>query len=176
MKPDTSVRMSFTLGILADRIKARLEKWEAQEITKRIWSKDFRVWSDSDRPEITDRLGWLDLPETMEQHLSEITRAAEAIRDENIEHIVLLGMGGSSLAPQVFHDVFGKQPGWPDLIVLDTTHPVEIKRVETLLDPERTVFIVASKSGTTQETISLFKYFFHRLAGQTSHPGSHFVA
>jgi len=176
MNPDTSVRMSFTLGIFADRIKARVEKWKAQEITKRIWSKDFRVWSESNRPEITDRLGWLDLPETMEQHIGEITRAAEAVRDDNFERIVLLGMGGSSLAPQVFHDVFGKQPDWPDLIVLDTTHPAEIKRVEMLLDPERTVFIVASKSGTTQETISLFKYFFHRLAGQTSHPGSHFVA
>ncbi len=165
----------FRLGAFEQAISRRLDIWRTQELTRRIWSKDFKVWSPHPKPEITDRLGWLHLPEQMKSEIEDIQAAASSLH-EGMQHVVLLGMGGSSLAPQVFHSVFGEVKGWPKLTVLDSTHPDEIRRIDSTLDYARTIFIVASKSGTTQETISLLHYFFERASHEIPDHQKHFVA
>ncbi|MCH7979590.1 MAG: hypothetical protein IH935_11540, partial [Acidobacteria bacterium] len=106
---------------------------------------------------------------------------AESAKAEGISHVVLLGMGGSSLAPEVFQRTFGNAPGYPELRVLDSTHPEAVRAVEAAVDLPRTLFLVSSKSGTTTETLSFFHYFWQRLSQtgsgeKTGAPGSRFVA
>jgi transaldolase/glucose-6-phosphate isomerase len=125
-------------------------------------------------PELADRLGWLTLPEAMAAQAGEFTAFADEIRGEGIRHIVLLGMGGSSLAPEVFQATFGRRDGYPELTVLDSTHPDAVRGVEQSLDLSRTLFVVSSKSGGTSETTSFFRYFWSRY--QPDAAGRHFVA
>jgi len=127
-------------------------------------------------PELTDRLGWLTLPERMIENLDGILRFADEIKSEGISQVVLLGMGGSSLAPEVFADSFGSASGCPGLIVLDSTHPDAVKDVRDRLDLDNTFFLVSSKSGTTLETISLFRYFWEEMRNSGGQPGKHFAA
>src|SRR6185369_14769516 len=114
----------------------------------RLWKKDYTVWAKETEPELTDRLGWLDLPESMEAQLPSLRALAEKARADGIKHVVLLGMGGSSLAPEVFQQTFGNASGYPALIMLDSTHPQSVKSVESKIDLARTWFLVSSKSGT----------------------------
>jgi glucose-6-phosphate isomerase len=151
-----------------DRIK---DEW----ILSRIWAHDHTVWKPSPE-EISNRLGWLHAPFTMMREVDRITAFANDVRADGIERVVLLGMGGSSLAPEALAKVFGAAPGYPELTVLDSTHPDAIRSVEDTLDIGRTLFLVATKSGTTVETLSLFRYFYHRVREVTSMPGSQFVA
>jgi transaldolase/glucose-6-phosphate isomerase len=141
-----------------------------------MWAKDPLLWFSKPQPEITDRLGWLVLPEMMRDNLEELSSFALQIKDEGLIQVVLLGMGGSSLAPDVFQNIFGNAPGYPGLLVLDSTHPSAVCSVEDRLDLKRTLFLVSSKSGTTQETLSLFRYFWHKSSLKTESPGEHFVA
>jgi transaldolase/glucose-6-phosphate isomerase len=134
-----------------------------QELVERIWARDATVWTGSDE----DRwLGWLDEPKRMQERVGEIARFAEEARTR-FETFVLLGMGGSSLAPEVLKRTFGAK----QIHVLDTTHPAMIRHAERSLDLDRTMFVVSSKSGTTLETLSHFEYFWAK-AGD----GDRFVA
>ncbi len=160
------------LGPYQEAVEKRLSLWEEEGFSKRLWAKDPTLWFGKEVPEISNRLGWLDLPERMYEEADRIKAFAEEIRKEGIRDAVLLGMGGSSLAPLVFQEVFGSRDGYPRLTVLDTTHPETILGVTSRLSPQGTLFIVSSKSGTTVETISLFLHFWHRLEGR----GRHFVA
>src|SRR6185436_1537657 len=101
---------------------------------------------------------------------------AEKARADGIKHVVLLGMGGSSLAPEVFQQTFGNASGYPALIMLDSTHPQSVKSVESKIDLARTWFLVSSKSGTTTETNSFFFYFWDKLKKIEAEPGGHFIA
>jgi transaldolase/glucose-6-phosphate isomerase len=101
---------------------------------------------------------------------------AAGVRSDGLEHVVLLGMGGSSLAPDVFANTFGSAPGHPALTVLDSTHPEAVLAVERRIDMEKTLFVVSSKSGTTLETLSLFRTFWERAMRASNTPGRHFVA
>ncbi|MGD8620353.1 MAG: hypothetical protein PVH60_00230 [Anaerolineales bacterium] len=160
-----------------DELKDQLKQLEAQSIIKRIWEHDHTVWS-ADPKEITNRLGWLDIPVMMDQALSKLDNLSEELRGDGIEEVVLLGMGGSSLAPDVFQRIFGNRIGYPQLIVLDTTHPDAIQASAMSFDLEKTAFIVATKSGTTVETLSLFRYFYTEalhLIGEKN-VGKHFIA
>jgi transaldolase / glucose-6-phosphate isomerase len=154
----------------------RLAAWQAQGIPARIWTKDPTVWFDSIRPEIVDRLGWLSLPAALTGRIDELREFAAEVRDAGTAHVVLLGMGGSSLAPDVLGRLFGPAAGFPTLAVLDSTHPEAVRAVEASIDPTTTLFLVSSKSGTTTETLTLFRYFWDRVAGTTSAPGRRFVA
>lgn len=169
-------RVAYALGDYAPAVSARLVEWADTKVAGRIWEKDFTFWSPAEVPEITDRLGWLDLPETMKPEIDEISVFAEEVRSEGIKHIVLLGMGGSNLAPKVYQAVSGNRPGYPRLTVLDSTHPDAVKAVEIEIDINATLFIVASKSGTTVETLSLFRHFYHRLPATAGKGGSRFIA
>ena len=132
----------------------------------RIWAGDHTLWS-SDPKEITDRLGWLDVPSSMlDSPVSEygtgvddLVQFAREVRDEGTKHVVLLGMGGSSLGAEVLGQCLGQKEDWPELIVLDSTIPARIASVVETIDPARTLFLVSSKSGTTIEPNMLYKFF-----------------
>jgi transaldolase/glucose-6-phosphate isomerase len=167
---------SFKLGTYESAIHDRLAKWVNDDMGRRIWEKDSTVWSKEEKPEIEDRLGWLDLPERMSAEIGPIRVFAEEIKDQGFTQVILLGMGGSSLAPEVFRATFGSAPDYPELTVLDSTHPDRIAAVESALDLKATLFVVSSKSGTTIETLSLLRYFYGRVSRVCDTPGRHFVA
>jgi glucose-6-phosphate isomerase len=131
------------------------------EVLRRLLEKDASLWSQSpeEQESIRNRLGWLDLHDTMAVRRAELEDFAREVRARGYTRAVLLGMGGSSLAPELFQSTFGAAPGHPPLTVLDTTDPASILALEGSIDPRSTLFIVSSKSGTTLETLSLFRYF-----------------
>ena len=167
---------TLSLAEYETAVQDRLEDWTRSGFSLGLWSKDHRLWSKEPQPEIVDRLGWLTLPETMQDVLDDFIYFAEEIRAAGFERVVLLGMGGSSLAPEVYQRTFGNQPGYPELITLDSTHPAAIQAVDDLIDPETTLFIVASKSGDTIEPLSFFRYFWQQVSAVTDRPGDHFIA
>ena len=169
-------RLELHLGTYQKRIDRRITQWQKAGIVSRIWKKDYTVWSKSPQPELTDRLGWLELPETMAEQSDKLSVLADQAKADNMKDAVLLGMGGSSLAPEVFQQTFGNAAGYPRLHVLDSTHPAAVKDLESRIDLAHTLFIVSSKSGTTTETMSFFDYFWDRLKQIEGEPGSHFVA
>lgn len=169
-------RLTFSLGDYERKVEKRLREWERTSYARRLLAKDSRLWFTEIQPEIKDRLGWLDLPRAMSKQLEELERFAHRIREQGIIHVLLLGMGGSSLAPEVLQRTFGNAEGHPELAVLDSTHPGAIQAVERRLDLERTLFLVSSKSGTTLETLSLFRYFWSRVSEISAEPGRQFAA
>lgn len=160
-----------------------LESFCEERVMCRIWSHDYTLWQ-KEPHEIMNRLGWLHIVEKMKENLASLTTFAEEIRQDGFEQAVVLGMGGSSLAPELFAEIFGPwaqlhRPETPHLAlsVLDTTNPDAIRSLEKRLDLKHTLFLVASKSGRTVETLSAFKHFYEQLL--TLDPdgaGQHFVA
>jgi len=149
---------------------------EGSSVVSRLWAHDHRLWKDGPA-EITNRLGWLHLPETMPSEIEDIAQFADEIRGEGFAHVLLLGMGGSSLAPETFARAFGAEEGFPDLHVLDSTHPDAIRRGIDSLDLQRTLVIVATKSGTTTETLSFFRYVHEQISHAVGDDvGSRFIA
>ncbi|TMA08352.1 MAG: bifunctional transaldolase/phosoglucose isomerase [Deltaproteobacteria bacterium] len=163
-------------GQYQNRVENRRETWQKDKFACRLWSKDPTLWFPKPVAEITDRLGWLTLPETMHDQLDGLKAFAAEVMADGIRHCVLVGMGGSSLAPEVFQTTFGNREGYPELIVLDSTHPAAVRAVEARVDLRRALFLVSSKSGTTTETLSFFRYFWHKASQVTGQPGRHFVA
>ncbi|HET8526289.1 MAG TPA: bifunctional transaldolase/phosoglucose isomerase, partial [Actinomycetota bacterium] len=140
-------------------VSERLQQMDRDRILERIWRKDHTVWKD-DPTEITNRLGWLSVTDLMHERIGELETFARRAAADGFETAVLLGMGGSSLAPEVFMRTFGSADGALELIVLDTTHPATIRRVADELDLRTTLFVVASKSGGTTETLSHLAHFW----------------
>ena len=158
----------------SDELIARFERdW----VLSRIWAHDFRVWK-PDPAEIVNRLGWLHAPFSMAREVDRLGAVANDARSDGIEHVLLFGMGGSSLAPEVFARAFGPASEHPALTVLDSTHPAAIADVERRLDLSRTLYLVATKSGTTTETRSLFRYFYSHIQEKegVAAPGGRFIA
>ncbi len=166
----------LNLGDGEEAVGARLEQWQHDDYAVRLWQKDPTLWSSSPAPELTDRLGWLSLPRDMHDQIDAIQDFARAVCKDGFTHAVLCGMGGSSLAPEVYHETFGHKKNCPELIVLDSTHPGAVAAVRERIDPSKTLFIISSKSGTTTETLSFFKYFWNEIAPSSGEPGRHFVA
>lgn len=167
-------RFAIRPGEVSDAWRTTLSNAEEDGLAERIWKHDPTVWSGDpeDIATIEQRLGWLDVVPRMRKHLAELAAFVESIRADGMQHVVLLGMGGSSLAPEVWTRVFGSREGYPRLVVLDTTDPVTIASVERSVNVAHTLFVVASKSGTTIETRSHFEYFWER----TGRQGRQFVA
>ena len=155
-------------------VREAVERLEADRVVSRIWAGDHTLWSDSPT-EISDRLGWLDITDAMRSEVGALTRFAHRVREEGIRHIVLLGMGGSSLGAEVMRQCFGRREGWPELIVLDSTLPAQIRLVSDTVDMARTLFVVSSKSGTTAEPNLLYRYF-RELVQEAGGDGGKFVA
>ena len=166
--------ISLALGTLTERVDARLASWDAGGFGARMWAKDHRLWSADEIPELSNRLGWLWLPGETGQ-VAGIEEFARQVRTDT-DRVVLLGMGGSSLAPEVYQATFGNAESHPDLRVLDSTHPEAVRAVRAGIDPGRTLFVIASKSGGTIETLSLFRYFWAEASEVVNDPGSRFVA
>ncbi len=148
-------------GAGADAVEGALERIDQERIVPRILDRDHTVWK-PDPDEIANRLGWLDAPHAMEKEADGLEAFARDAAADGCTHALLLGMGGSSLAPEVFRRVFGVAPGRLDLDVLDSTDPGAVLRRTRSLDPAATLHIVSTKSGSTVETLSLFKTFYNR--------------
>jgi len=168
--------IQMSLGPHQAAVDGRLATWRADRAAERLWAADHTLWTDHPEPEIADRLGWLRLPETMPKETTGLRSFADEVREAGFTEVVILGMGGSSLAPEVFQRTFGDRAGFPSLTVLDSTHPAAVAGADDRLDLSTTLFVVASKSGTTIEPLSLFEFFWDRVAAVTDDPGSHFAA
>jgi glucose-6-phosphate isomerase len=143
---------------------------------ERLWARDHRLWK-PEPTEITNRLGWLTVPAEMQERAAALTAFAKLVRNRYIRDVVLLGMGGSSLGPEVLRASFGSASGFPRLWVLDSTVPAWVRKVTKALDPAKTIFIVASKSGGTIEVMSLLAHFWELVEHAVGHRvGDHFVA
>jgi transaldolase/glucose-6-phosphate isomerase len=167
------------LGPLADPVRRRVASLVADDASARLWSHDPTLWTADPvgQAEVRKRLGWLDLPRTSRAAVKEINNFAAQVRADGLTHTLLLGMGGSSLAPEALSLVFspplkGGVGGGSNFVILDSTDPAQVLETAVLFPPEKTLYIVSSKSGGTAEVNALFNYFWEQ-AGQN---GSHFVA
>ena len=160
---------------IAERIKLAAD----EQVAQRVWQKDPTLWGgDADTPELSDRLGWLTISDSMLEHVDELREFAGGCLDAGLTDVVLLGMGGSSLAPEVFRRSFAKQQDGMTLHVLDSTDAQAIRATEAAIDLARTLFLVSSKSGGTIETLSQFRHFHARVVAELGEDGAgdHFVA
>jgi len=167
------VRASRRLQAFDAEIDALLARDGARSV-RALLAREPGLWSQDEaaRREIAQRLGWLDLPAGMAGRAADVRAFAEQVQGAGFTRIVLLGMGGSSLAPETFAKVFGARAGWPTLVVLDSTDPAHIAAVERAAPLAGTFFLVSSKSGTTLETSDLFEFFWERAGGN----GAQFAA
>jgi transaldolase/glucose-6-phosphate isomerase len=148
--------------------------WDKSGNTARLWRKDASLWTGADE---ANWLGWLDIVGQQLAAASKFKALAAELAEDGFSHILLLGMGGSSLCPEVFSVTFGRQAGWPELLVLDSTDPVYIKSMRARVDPARTLFCVSSKSGTTLEPNIYMQYFFEETRKAVGdRAGHHFIA
>ena len=157
------------LGAIEGAVNKRLDQLEQAAVVRRIAEKDAGLWKSngSSETEIRERLGWLQVADRMEERVPELDALRKELVGEGFRDAVLMGMGGSSLAPEVFRQTFGVPKGALDVRVLDTTDPASIAVLEPAIDVRKTVFIVASKSGTTLETLSHYRYFWKQ-AGEAA--------
>ncbi len=160
-----------------DFVQEELGRLKADRVIEWIWERDHSVWS-AIPTEISNRLGWLHSHRVMAEKLPEIVNFIEQIRAEGFNQALLLGMGGSSLAPEVFRKIFGVWDGYLDLDILDSTDPGAILEKEKNIDLHKTLFIVSTKSGGTVETLSLMKYFYNKSLHSPGREraGKHFIA
>jgi transaldolase / glucose-6-phosphate isomerase len=170
-------RITAQLGQHETAVTQALQWLQENNIVGRIWDHDHTVWADTP-DEISNRLGWLHAPQEMAGKVEELTQFAQEIKEEGYTDVLLLGMGGSSLAPELFANTFGPTSDGLNLAVLDSTDPGAVLVQEQRLELSRTLFVVATKSGGTTETLSFFKYFYNRTLAElgTEETGRHFVA
>ena len=179
MLADGKERVAIAAGGENAAYQAALKQLSDADFLKRLWAKDPSLWSGEAEHAaiIKNALGWLDIAQRMLEDVAELQEfAKEAARD--FTHAVVLGMGGSSLAPDIMRLTFGKISGFPTLHVLDSTDPVQISELEAKIDLERTLFIVASKSGTTTEPDAFYRYFHEKVTKVvgSARAGAWFVA
>jgi len=163
------------LGSLAPAVEARLAALASDETVRRLWAHDHTLWAEEPR-EIADRLGWLAVDEELRAHVDEIEGFARQVVDAGYRTAVLMGMGGSSLAPEVLATTFGQRPDALELMVLDTTDPQAIASVANRSEHGRTLYIAASKSGGTIETRSQLDFFEGAEREGSGETGRHFIA
>ncbi|MGD0957174.1 MAG: bifunctional transaldolase/phosoglucose isomerase [Candidatus Acidiferrales bacterium] len=159
---------------LAQAVQATLEDWKTHNKVQRLWARDASLWSNTDE---SKWLGWLGIVEEQIADRQRFHQIAEEIRAAGFKQAVLLGMGGSSLCVEVLKLTFGNIPGHPEILVLDSTDPAQIKALDAKLDLAKTIFIVSSKSGSTLEPNIFQQYFFERVKQAVSaEAGKRFIA
>ena len=165
-----------SLGSAAQLVEDAIADLQTRRTVERIWERDHTVWR-PEPTEIANRLGWLDVSDVMREQVPGLEAFAWEVRDAGFLHVALLGMGGSSLGPEVLRKTFGSAEGYPELIVLDSTVPGWINMVTEAIEPAKTLFLVSSKSGSTIEPLSFYSYF-RRLVEQHLREGAagNFVA
>jgi transaldolase/glucose-6-phosphate isomerase len=173
-----SGRQGAALGSYKPAVEEALRNLAEKKVIERIWKKDPAAWKSDDAHKkiITNSLGWLTVVDSMQKNVGDLTAFANEVRAA-FDHVVVLGMGGSSLCSEVLRGAFGRTVGYPELLVLDTTVPAAILSLERQIKVERTLFIVASKSGTTIEPLMFQRYFWDRVnAKKGGNAGENFIA
>ncbi len=171
--------MSGTFDAIAEPLRGELvaaaAAWDASNNTARLWKKDASLWTSADE---SKWLGWLSAPEDLARDLPSLQAFGAEVRSDGLRHVLLLGMGGSSLCPEVLSETFGQLPGGPRVHVLDSTDPAQVAAVDASVDLSRTLVIVASKSGSTLEPNIFHAYFYQRMveAVGAANAGRHFIA
>ena len=145
---------------LSAAVEAALDDWDTEDKVRRLWERDASLWTNGDEGKW---LGWLSIVDEQQRSIRRFPNFSLEVKDAGFSHILLLGMGGSSLCPEVMSRSFGKIEGFPALHVLDSTDPAQIKTLENKIDPANTLFIVSSKSGSTLEPNIFKQYFFDRV-------------
>jgi transaldolase/glucose-6-phosphate isomerase len=171
-------RQTEHLGPHQGTVGEAIKRIENEKFVERIWKKDPTLWKtdEAHKKIISNSLGWLEVADLMFKHASQIRAFADAVRND-FDEVVVLGMGGSSLCSEVVRRVFGKRKGYPALSVLDSTVPEAVKSLESRLKLERTLFMVASKSGTTTEPMMFHRYFYERVKSvKGGRAGENFIA
>src|SRR6266446_2981402 len=160
---------------LAAAVEAALDNWDAEDSVRRLWARDASLWTNGEE---SKWLGWLSIVDEQQRSIRRFPNFALEIKDAGFSYVLLLGMGGSSLCPEVMSKSFGKIEGFPELHVLDSTDPAQIRTLENKIDLANTLFIVSSKSGTTLEPNIFKQYFFERVKQVVGHDevGNRFIA
>ncbi|MBN1474274.1 MAG: hypothetical protein JW914_06640 [Syntrophaceae bacterium] len=166
--------INYYPGSYQQIVEAAWKKTRQDDVACRIRAKDYTLWSAAPE-EIVNRLGWLDAPGHTLKKIDYIRDTLAALANKKIKDVILLGMGGSSLAAETFNKVFSAQTGYPQLTVLDTTNPSIISNIAQKIDCDKTIFIVSSKSGKTMEITSLFYFFYNKARKIKGGAGEHFI-
>jgi transaldolase / glucose-6-phosphate isomerase len=170
--------IEFLPGQLAGEMSGAIKQAEDDNVAKRIWRKDASLWKEDEANQkiIKNSLGWLVLPDEMIGVADELIEFSDLIRRRNYRHVMVCGMGGSSLCPEVLAQTFGPQPGYPELLVLDSTDPDVLEAYEHRIEIEHCLFVIASKSGTTTEPNVFYKFWYDQLGKRSPNPGENFIA
>ncbi|HKY45671.1 MAG TPA: hypothetical protein VJM50_21455 [Pyrinomonadaceae bacterium] len=170
--------VAFQPGPLADRVNKALAAARDENVFERVWRKDASLWKSD--PEsvrlIKNSLGWLTVADEMIGVADELIAFADSIRTRGFRHVMVCGMGGSSLCPEVLARTFGQQEGFPELLVLDSTDPDVIAAFASRIDIRHCLFVIASKSGSTTEPNVFCKYWYDQVSKQVENPGENFIA
>ena len=169
-------RQTYSLPAeLASSVKTAIDDWRANGKVRRLWQRDASLWTGSDE---ANWLGWLGITEEQIEQSDSLKKVTEDAKSGGFAHVLLLGMGGSSLCPEVLRMTYGKISGYPELHVLDSTDPAQIRSFEKIIDLAKTLFIVSSKSGSTLEPNIFKQYFFEQVkkAVGAEKAGSRFIA
>ncbi|HLN96852.1 MAG TPA: bifunctional transaldolase/phosoglucose isomerase [Pyrinomonadaceae bacterium] len=172
-------RLAPSLGKYAEAVGAAIKEADKGDAMRRIWRKDAALWKEDAAHQkiIKNALGWLTVPDTMIGVEDDLLRFAERTRGvRQFKHVMLCGMGGSSLCPEVFRQTFGHQEGYPELLVLDSTDPDAFCNIADQIDITHCLFIISSKSGTTTEPLVFYKYWYDQVGKRKENPGECFVA
>jgi transaldolase/glucose-6-phosphate isomerase len=172
-------KQSISYGKSKSEVNAAFKALNEMQLSQRLFAKDPYLWSSDQKQieEIKIRIGWLDSASYFLSKAGEIESLVNGVKKDKYKYVILLGMGGSSLCPEVSKETFGSKAGYPQLFVLDNTDPAAVKDIESKIDLKKSLFVVSSKSGTTLETSSFHHYFYERtkeVAGDSA--GEHFVA
>lgn len=146
------------LGQYLPDVESTLSALDQDAVLRRIWERDHTAWA-GEPDEIVNRLGWLTVSDEIVEQIHALTDFAQEVKNTGFRHVVLLGMGGSSLGPEVVRQTIGSADGFPELIVLDSTVPESVESVTKAIDPSRTLFLISSKSGGTIEPNSFYRHF-----------------
>ena len=175
----TTPSLTASLGQYNGAVQEDLAEAQSANVVKRIWEKDASLWKTEAAHQkiINHSLGWLTVANEMLAVVDELEEFARSVAESGrFQHAMVCGMGGSSLCPEVLRQTFGKQDGFPELLVLDSTDPDAIQNLASQIDIERCLFIIASKSGTTTEPLSFQKYWYNELKQKIDAPGDAFIA
>jgi glucose-6-phosphate isomerase len=174
---DPYMALSVSPGAYAEAVNAALEEASRANVIERIWNKDAALWKSepADQKIIANSLGWLTVAGEMLAVEWDLKTFAEGVIASGCQHVMVCGMGGSSLCPEVLRQTFGRQAGFPELLVLDSTDPDTINRFKDQIDITKCLFVIASKSGTTTEPNAFHRYWYNEVAQHSDTPGDSFV-
>ena len=176
-EPDRKPPVSVSLGEYTGAVNMALDEAMRAKVIERIWNKDVTLWKReaSHQKIIANSLGWLTVPGEMLAVADELKTFAESVSASGFQFVMVCGMGGSSLCPEVLRQTFGRQRGFPELLVLDSTDPDTINNFKKQIEIGKCLFLIASKSGTTTEPIVFHRYWYNEVAQHSDRPGDSFV-